>query len=85
MLKSNISNSEPKLVNYRDYKIFSFENFKTSLDNALRHCSTDYKLFEYIFTSVLNGYTHKKKKVMRGNYKPHLNKELRKAIMYVKV
>ena len=30
MLKSNLSNSEPKLVNYRDYKRFSFENFTTS-------------------------------------------------------
>ena len=49
MLKSNLSNSKTKLVNYRDYKKFSFENFKTSLDNVLRHCSTDYKHFEYIF------------------------------------
>ena len=54
MLKSNIPNSGPKLVNYRDYKNFSFKNFNTSLDNALRHCSTEYKHFEYIFTSVLN-------------------------------
>ena len=84
MLKPNFSNSEPKLVNYKDYKRFSFENFKTSLDNALQHCSTDYKHFEYIFTSVLNEYAPKKKKVDRGNHKRHLNKELRKAI-YVKV
>ena len=54
MLKSSLSDSEPKLVNYRDYIRFSFENFKTSLDNALRHCSTYYKHFEYIFTLVLN-------------------------------
>ena len=49
-LKSNLSNSEPKLVNYRDCKRFSFENFKTSLDNILRHWSTDCEHFEYIFT-----------------------------------
>ena len=42
------------IFDYRNYKKFSFENLKTSLDNALRHCSTDYKYFEYIFTSVLN-------------------------------
>ena len=54
MLKSNLSNSEPKLVTYRDYKNFSFENFKTNLDNTLRHRSTDYTDFEYIFTSILN-------------------------------
>ena len=61
MLKSNLSNSQTKLVNYRDYKKFSFENFKASLDNPLRHCSTDYKKFEYIVTSVLNEYALKKK------------------------
>ena len=65
MLKSHLSNSESKLVNCRDYKRFSFENFKTSLDNALRHCPTEYKHFEYIFTSVLNEYTPKKKEVIR--------------------
>ena len=80
MLKSNLSNSEP-LVNYRDYKRFSFENFKTSLDDALQHCSTGNKHFKYIFTSVLNEYAPKKKKVIRGNHKPYLNKELRKTII----
>ena len=49
MLKSNFSNSESKLVTNRDYKKFSFEKFKTSLDNAMRHCSTDYKNCEYIY------------------------------------
>ena len=73
ILKSNLSVSEPKLVNYRDYNRFSSENFKTRLQ-------TDYKNFEYIFTSVLNEYAPRKKKVIRGNHKPHLNKELRKAI-----
>ena len=75
-LKSNLSNSEPKLVNYRDYKKFSFEKFKTSLDNVLRHCSTDFKVFEYNFTS-------QKTKVIRGNHKTYLNKKLRKAIMLI--
>ena len=37
-----LSNPNLKLVNYREYKKFSFENFKTSLGNALRYCSTDY-------------------------------------------
>ena len=52
MLKSDFSNSESKLVTYRDHKNFSFENFKTSLDNALRRCSTDYKNFEHIYVGV---------------------------------
>ena len=52
MLKSDFSNSESKLETYRDHKNFSFENFKTSLDNALRRCLTDYKNFEYIYVGV---------------------------------
>ena len=34
-----------------------------------------------IAASVLNEYTPKTKKVIRGNHKPYLNKEMRKAIM----
>ena len=44
-----------------DYNKIFFVNFKTSLGNVLRHCSTDFKVFEYIFTSVLNEYALKKK------------------------
>ena len=49
-LKSNFSNSEPKIVTYRDYINFFFEIFKTSLDTVLPHCSTDYKVSEHIFS-----------------------------------
>ena len=59
MLKCNLSNTEPKLVNYRFYKGFSFEDFKTSLDKALRHHSNDYKHFEYIFMSTLNQFAQR--------------------------
>ena len=71
ILKSNLSSSKPKSVNCKDYKRFSFEKFKTSLDNSLRHCSTDYKHFEYIFILVLNEYLPPKNKVIRGSHKPH--------------
>ena len=81
MLKSNLSNSEPKLVNCKDCKRFSFKNFKTSLDNSLRHCSTDCKHFENISMLFLNECAPQKKKVIWGNHKPHQNKELGKAIM----
>ena len=45
------------------------------------HCLTDYEDFEYIFASVLKKYAAKKKGVIRGNHRLHLNKEVRKAIM----
>ena len=34
-----------------------------------------------IFRSVLNHHGSKKKKIIRGNHNPHMNKELQKAIM----
>ena len=37
MSKSNHSDSEPKLVTYKEYKKIFFENFSNSLNNALRH------------------------------------------------
>ena len=37
--------------------------------------------FNRTFTSILNHHTPKKKKVIRGNHKPHMKKEKRKVIM----
>ena len=58
-LKSTFSNLQGKLVSYVIYRKFSFENFKASVDNALRRSSPDY---EYIFKSVLNKNAPKKRK-----------------------
>ena len=60
MLKPNFFNSEPKLVTYRNHKIFLRDNFKTCIDKVLRHCSTDYENFKYIFMSALNEYAPEK-------------------------
>ena len=40
-----------------------------------------YDDFEHIFTSKLNKHAPKKKKWIRGNNKPHVNKALHQAIM----
>ena len=44
-------------------------------------CDDSCDKFENIFTSKLNKHAPKKRKWVRGNHKPHINKELRKAIM----
>ena len=75
MLKSYFQNTEPKLLNH-----FSLQAFEEDLSEALIDCGDSYDKFEYIFTSKLNKHAPKKKWV-RGNHKPHINKELRKAIM----
>ena len=42
MLKSSFINIEPKLLNYREYKNFSFGNFKEDLSEALLDCRNSY-------------------------------------------
>ena len=41
MLKCGFQNTEPKLLNYRDYRNFSPEAFKGDLSEALTNCNTD--------------------------------------------
>ena len=81
MLKSCFNNTEPKLLNYRDFKHFSKEDFKEDLSEALCDSGNSYDDFDHIFTSKLNKHAPKKKKWIRGNNKPHVNKDLRQAIM----
>ena len=81
MLKTTFSKAEPKLVHYREYETFNFENFKVSLGNALESCSVNYDDSNQTFTSTLNQHAPRKKKWIRCNHKPHMNKTLGKAIM----
>ena len=62
MLKPCFNNTEPKLLNYGDYKYFSQENFKEDLSEALCDCGNSYDDFDHIFTSKLNEHAPKKKK-----------------------
>ena len=81
VLKPCFQNTKPKLLNYRDFKSFSRQAFEEDLSEALTDCGDSYDNFEYIFTSKLNKHVPKNRKWVRGNHKPHINKELRKAIM----
>ena len=81
ILKSCFNNTELKLLNYRDFKHFSQEAFKENLSKALSDCSNSYDDFDHICTSKLNKHAPKKKKWIRGNNKPHVNKPLRQTFM----
>ena len=80
-LKSGFQNTEPKFLNYRDFKSLSPQAFEEDLSEALIDCGDSYDKFENIFTSQLNKHAPVKRKWVRGNHKPHINKGLRKAIM----
>ena len=59
MLKSPFINIEPKLLNYRAHKNFSFGNFKEDLSEALLDCRTSYDEFESAFITALDKHAPK--------------------------
>ena len=69
VLKTTFQHKEPKCLIYRGYRDFIFENFKSDLH-------TVYDAFYSSFISSLNKQGPKKEKVLRGNEKPHMNKNL---------
>ena len=81
MLKTTFQKSEPKQLTYRDFNNFYFESFKNDLLENVVTCDRSYDEFDRKLTTVLNKHTPKKKKRLRGNQKPHINKTLRHEIM----
>ena len=51
------------------------------LESKLNNCPKKYENFQKTFENVLNAHAPKKTKFLRGNQKPHVDKNLRKAIM----
>ena len=82
MLKSNFVELPPKIIRYREYKNFRVEDFRTDLDNSLRTTNyLNYQLFHSVTETVLQKHAPLKQRVIRGNNKPHIKSDLRKAIM----
>ena len=81
MLKTTFKKEEPKLHKYRDYKKFDSTAFHTDLQSKLEKGPKVYQNFEETFVRVLDAHAPRKTKVLRGNHKRHVGKNLRKAIM----
>ena len=81
MLKTTFKKDEPKLFKYRDYKKFDSTAFHMDLQNKLDEGPKVYQNFEDTFARVLDAHAPGKTKVLRGNHKPHVDKNLRKDIM----
>ena len=81
MLKSCFQNKETKVLNYRDFRNFLSEDFKQDLAAALNDCGDSYDLFKQRFVANLNKRASKKKKLIRGNNEPHMNKMLGPAFI----
>ena len=76
----------PRVINYRDYKSLSNEGFRESLLENLKGKlseNSDQRFNNFINTcnTVLDKQLPKKKKYVRGNQSPFMNKTLSKAFM----
>ena len=79
ILKTTFKNKEPKLHKNRDYKKFDSTAFQMDLQSKLEENLKVYQNFEQTFVRVLDA--HARRKVLRGNHKPNVDKTLRKAII----
>ena len=80
ILKARFQKEEPKLLICRYFE--KFTNFQSELisepdsRNSYQYCS-----FEKSFEEVLDNHALNKRKILRGNHKPRVNKTLHSEIM----
>ena len=80
VMKSYFPKQSPNVTTYRCYKTFSNDCFRDDVISGLfQNESLDKKLRK--ITNVVNKHAPKKKKYIRGNQFPYMNKALNKAIM----
>ena len=81
MLKMAFKKEDSKRLIYLDYKNLNNKQFQNNLKNGLSKCPKNYESFENVFVTVLDRHAPRKTKILRGNQKPYIDKNLRKAIM----
>ena len=84
-MKSRISRLKPRNVHYRSHKYFNEEKFPSDVKEADYSFKTsnpdeNYLVLTNVFSNIVNIHAPLKKKILRENDAPFMNKELRKAI-----
>ena len=85
VLKVYVKKNAPVTINYRSYKNFDISQFRNDLKKNLENFDKNnmtYEDFDEIFMRLLNWYAPMKKKVIRGNHQPFMNRTLSKEIMH---
>ena len=85
VLKTFFKKKEPIKINYRTYKYFNESEFRNDLLTTLDMTNKEtiqYDEFKDNFMKVLNWHAPRKKKIVRGNNAPFMNKVLSKAFMH---
>ena len=85
LLAVRFEKKEPITIKFRSYKNFNESVFRNNLLNNLQSFNKEmmsYDDFKEIFMKVLNLYAPRKKKIVRENNAPFMNKSLSKAFMH---
>ena len=87
VFRSGFVKKGPKLILYRDYENFDVQAFRIELTGRLSEVASDqglienYAIFNDIVSQLLDKHAPLKKKHVRANDGPFMNRTLRKAIM----
>ena len=84
VMKTSFQRLLPKIMHYRDYSNYDNNMFCVSLFNELSKLkieAIDLNKFITAYIDTLNNHASSKKKYIRGNHLPFMNKELSKEIM----
>ena len=84
VLRMFVKKQSPLCIKYRDYKHFDNLSFNNELSKKLEQVNPAdlcYDMFENIFMNILNKNAKVKKKYLRANNAPFMNKTLSRAIM----
>ena len=81
VMKITYRKLEPRIVYYRDFKYFCNNSFKESLQIAISQnlgvgCDEIYEIFASSCNKILENHAPLKKKNVRGNHLPFMNKIL---------
>ena len=81
-LKATYTRLPPGIIRFRSYQTFSQEQFRAEIAQKLSECQTNtYEDIQQRYLDTLNKYAPTKEITIRAYNKPHLSKNLRKAIM----
>ena len=86
VMKTFYRKSQHKIIHYRNHKNFSNDIFREPLQkiftqNLINGCDKDVGDFLIFCNKTLDQYAPRKKKYVRGNHSPFMNKNLSKVIM----
>ena len=87
VLKIYFQKREAKVINYRDYRNFSNEEFRQQVLKDILKATQNgdivsYEFFLSICQRALDSRAPKKPKYIRSNHSPFINKTILKAVMY---